>query len=128
MKNRILNLIFIIISCVIIFFVAKGRYVNRMTTVNIDFNIVEEVKIGNSTMPVYGQTTVDYSFWDNVYDLFLGSGFPTLLIAIILVIISFIINKFFIKQELKLKNYIFLFCIMFVLNIIVYRIGINIAV
>lgn len=69
-----------------------------------------------------------YSPIEDFYELFLGRGFPTLIIAIITVIISYIISKLFIKKEIKLKNYIFLFFIILILNIIIYRIGIGIAV
>lgn len=104
-KNIILNGTFIILNCVITYFISSNRYINRMPN------------------PVS-----NYTFIEDLYELFLGRGCPTLIIAIITVIISFIINKLIIKQEIKLKNYIFLFCIILILNIIIYRIGISIAV
>lgn len=128
-KNKILNLFFIIISCIIIFFIAKSRYVDRMPTVDIDHNnIVGYQNIGEISVPIYEETVVNYTFIDNAYELFLGQGFPTILIAFITVILSFILNKIFIKQDLKIKQYIILFFIMLIINILVYRVGISIVV
>ena len=55
-----------------------------------------------------------YSFFEDLYDLVLGRGLPTLIAAIITILISFVINKLFVKQEMKLKSYIGLFCIIFI--------------
>ena len=43
-------------------------------------------------------------------------------------VVLFVINKLIIKQDMKLRNYIFLFCIIFIINIIIYRIGIDVVV
>lgn len=104
-KNKVLSGIFTILNGIITYFIASNRWVNRMPSPNSD-----------------------YSFIENLYDLFFGRGFPTVLTALITVIVLFVINRLIMKQEMKLKNYIFLFCIMFIINIIIYRIGIGIAV
>lgn len=104
-KDKILNGIFIALDCIITYLIASNRWVNRM--------------------PMIGG---DYSFVEDLYDLFLGRGLPTVIIALIIVIILFIINKLIMKQEIKLKKYIYLFLIMFIINIIIYRIGIGITV
>jgi len=109
-KDKILNGIFIALNCIITYLIASNRWVNRMP--GIDGNGID----------------VEYSFVENLYDLFLGRGLPTVIIALITVIILFIINKLIMKQEIKLKKYIYLFLIMFIINIIIYRIGIGIAV
>ena len=103
--NKVLFGFFIIINGIITYFIANNRYVNRMPNPMSNYNIIEDL-----------------------YDLFLGRGFPTILIALASIILLFVINKLIIKQEIKLKNYIILFFIMFIINIIIYRIGINTAV
>ena len=118
MKNKILKLILIIINCIIVFCVAKNRVVSRQLILDTNSNSINDI--------INAKITDSYTFFDNAYDLFLGRGFPTLLTAFITVIISFIVNKLFIRQELKVKNYIILFCCIVILNIIVYRFGINI--
>lgn len=104
-KNKILSGIFTIANGIITYFIASNRWVNRMP-----------------------DPTSNYSFIEDLYDLFLGRGFPTVLTALITVIVLFVINKLIIKQDMKLRNYIFLFCIIFIINIIIYRIGIGVAV
>ena len=104
-KNKLLSVIFIIVNCIINYFIASNRLVNIMPN-----------------------PTLNYSFIKDLYDLFLGHGFPTALTELITVIILFVINKLIIKQEMKLRNYIFLFCIIFIINIIIYRIGIDVVV
>lgn len=104
-ENKILNSVLVVLNCIIIYIISSSRWVNRMPSPNYDYSPIEDF-----------------------YELFLGRGFPTLIIAIITVIISYIISKLFIKQEIKLKNYIFLFFIILILNMIIYRIGIGIAV
>lgn len=106
MKNdKILNVISIVINCIITYVIANNRCVNRMPVID-----------------------GDYSFVEDLYELFLGHGLTTVIIAFITVFIIFVINKLIMKQEVKLKKYIYLFIIMFILNIIVYRIGIGVAV
>lgn len=104
-KNKILNSVLVVLNCIIIYIISSSRWVNRMPSPNHDYSPMEDF-----------------------YELFLGRGFPTLITAIITVIISYIISKLFIKQEMKFKNYIFLFFIILILNMIIYRIGIGIAV
>lgn len=104
-KNKVLNGFLIILNCVITYFISSNRWVNRMPN-----------------------PESSYSFFEDLYDLFLGRGLPTLIAAIITILISFVINKLFVKQEMKLKSYIGLFCIIFIINIIVYRLGIGVAV
>ena len=123
-KNKILNLFLIIISCIIIFFIAKSRTVNRMPTYDYN-NIVGYTNIGKFNVPIYA--TVNYTFIDNFYELFLGFGFPTVITALITTIISFLVHKFIIKQNLKTKNYIALFFVILIVNILAYRIGIPVV-
>lgn len=123
-KNKILNLFLIIISCIIIFFIAKSRTVNRMPTYDYN-NIVGYTNIGKINVPIYA--TVNYTFIDNFYELFLGFGFPTVITALITTIISFLVHKFIIKQNLKNQNYIALFFVILILNILAYRIGIPVV-
>lgn len=123
-KNKILNLFLIIISCIIIFFIAKSRTVNRMPTYDYN-NIVGYTNIGKINVPIYA--TVNYTFIDNFYELFLGFGFPTVIAALITTIISFLVHKFIIKQNLKTKNYIVLFFVILIVNILAYRIGITVV-
>lgn len=104
-KNKILNGILLALNCIITYFISNNRWVNRMPNPDSD-----------------------YSFVEDFYELFLGRGFPTLITAIITVVISYLISKLFMKQEMKFKNYISLFFIILILNIIIYRIGIRIAV
>lgn len=101
--NRVLSCICIIVNGVITYCISSNRYVNRMPSPNSN-----------------------YSFIDNLYDLFLGQGFPTILTLLITSIMLFVINKLIIKQEIKIKKYIFL--AMFSINIRIYRIEIEIAV
>ena len=117
MKNkvRILSGIFIVLNCIITYLIASNRCVNRMPS----------VIGGYGFMPAMD---VEYSFIGDLYDLFLGRGLPTVIIPLITVVILFVFNKLIMKQEIKLKKYIYLFSIMFILNIIVYRAGIGIAV
>ena len=101
----IINSIIIIINIIITYFIANGRWVNRMPGPN-----------------------VNYSLMKDFYDLFLGRGFPTIFISLLTVIVVFIINKLVLKQDNKVKTYVILFCILCILNMIVYRIGMRIAV
>ena len=94
-RNKIITVFCIIVNGIITYFIANSRWVNRM--------------------PGPG---VDYSFMKNLYDLFLGRGFPTLLIALLTIIVLFIINKFILKQDIKIKTYIILFWAIFILNMI----------
>ncbi len=104
-KNKILNVIFIILNGIIIYFISSNRWVNRMPGPGVDYSLVEDF-----------------------YALFLGRGLPTVITALITAIISFLVNKVIIKQDLKVKNYIILFFIILIVNIIVYRTGIGVAV
>ena len=109
-KNKLMNAVSIVVSGIITFFIAHSRYVNRMPMA-IDIN-----------------DTYKKSILEDFYDLFLGRGFVTLLVSLLTVTILFIINKLIIKQENKFKYYAILFCIIFVFNMLIYRIGIRIAV
>ena len=104
--NKVLIGFFIIVNGIITYFIANNRWVNMMP--NPMNSIIDDLY--------------------DLFDLFLGRGFPTILIALTSIILLFVINKLIIKQEIKLKNYIILFCIIFIINIIIYRIGINTVV
>ncbi len=104
-KNKMLNAIFIILNGIIIYFISSNQWVNRMPGPGVDYSLVEDF-----------------------YTLFLGRGLPTVITALITAIISFLVNKVIIKQDLKIKDYIVLFFIILIVNIIVYRTGIGIAV
>lgn len=104
-KNKILNIIFIIINGIIIYFISSNRWVNRMPGPGGDYSSVEDF-----------------------YALFLGHGLPTVITALITAIISFLVNKVIIKQDLKMKDYIILFFIILIINILVYRVRISIVV
>lgn len=104
-RNKIITVFCIIVNGIITYFIANNRWVNRM--------------------PGLG---VNYSFMKNFYDLFLGRGFPTILSALLTVIVLLIINKLFLKQDIKIKIYFILFCIILILNMIIYRSAIRIAV
>ncbi|MBP3831368.1 MAG: hypothetical protein ILA02_03230 [Clostridia bacterium] len=117
-KNKLMNAISIVVSVIITFFIAHSRYVNRMPMA-IDNN------------DTYKKSILEdfYNYYlEDFYDLFLGRGFVTLLVSLLTVTILFIINKLIIKQENKFKYYAILFCIIFVFNMLIYRIGIRIAV
>lgn len=103
-KDKILNGIFIVLNCIITYFIASNRWVDRMP-----------------------MTNRRYSFEEDLYDLFLGRGVPTVMLALITVIILFAINKLIIREEIKLKKYIYLYLILFIINVIIYRITIDIA-
>lgn len=103
---KIINFILVLINCIITFVLANIRWVNQMPA-------VDEKK---------------YKWLEDVYNLFLGQGLPTVIIPVITLIILFIINNIFLKKEIKVKRYICLFFIMFIVDVIIYRIGINIAV
>ena len=103
-KDKILNGIFIVLNCIITYFIASNRWVDRMP-----------------------MTNRRYSFEEDLYDLFLGRGVPTVMLALITVIILFAINKLIIRKEIKLKKYIYLYLILFIINVIIYRITIDIA-
>lgn len=107
MKNtgKILNGILIVLNCIITYFIASNRWVNRMP-----------------------DSTIDNNFIKDFYELFLGQGLPTVIIPLITVIVLFAINKLIMKQKIKIKKCVFLFLIMFIINIIIYRIGIGVAV
>ncbi len=104
-RNKIITIFCIIINSIITYFIANGRWVGRMPSPD-----------------------VDYSFMKDFYDLFLGRGFPTIFTSLLTVIVVFIINKLVLKQDNKIKTYVILFCILCILNMISYRIGIRIAV
>lgn len=105
LKNKMLNVIFIILNGIIIYFISSNRWVNRMPGSRVDYSLVEDF-----------------------YDLFLGHGLPTVITALITARISFLVNKIIIKQDLKIKDYIILFFIILIVNIIVYRTEIGVAV
>lgn len=117
MKNkvRILSGIFIVLNCIITYLIASNRWVDRMPSGHGGYGFMPAID-------------VEYSFIEDLYDLFLGRGLPTVIIPLITVVILFVLNELIMKQEIKLKKYIYLFFIMFILNIVVYRAGIGIAV
>lgn len=128
-KNVILNIVLIIINCIIIFCIANNRYVNRMPSVDINYNsIVGYTNIDNTSFPIYEETTNRISFFEDVYELYLGVGVPTVISAIVTIGLSFIINKFIVKQDLKIRQYVIFFLIVLLINIIIYSQGITIAV
>jgi hypothetical protein len=128
-KNVILNIVLIIINCIIIFCIANNRYVNRMPSVDINYNsIVGYTNIDNTSFPIYEETTNRISFLEDVYELYLGVGVPTVISAIVTIGLSFIINKFIVKQDLKIRQYVIFFLIVLLINIIIYSQGITIAV
>lgn len=104
-KNKIISMIFTIVNSIIIYFIASNNYVNRMPGV-----------------------ASKHDFIGDFYNLFLGHGCPTLLVAFVTVIVFLGVNKFMIKQPLKLRYYILLFGILAIINMIVYRVGIVVAV
>lgn len=104
-RNKIVVLLCIIINAVVTFLIARGRWVNRMPSPGLR-----------------------YSFMDNIYDLYIGRGFLTIITSLLTVIGIFIINKLILKQDNKIKIYIILFGIIFILDVIIYRLGIRIAV
>mgnify|MGYP004709151231 CR=1 FL=1 len=77
---------------------------------------------------LYALSILAMIFMKDFYDLFLGRGFPTIFTSLLTVIVVFIINKLVLKQDNKIKTYVILFCILCILNMISYRIGIRIAV
>lgn len=128
-KNVIINIVIIIVNCIIIFCIANNRYVNRMPSVDINYNsIVGYTNIDNTSFPIYEETTNRISFFEDVYELYLGVGVPTVISAIVTIGLSFIINKFIIKQDLKIRKYVIFFLIVLLINIIIYSQGITIAV
>lgn len=125
----IINIVLIIINCIIIFGIADNRYVNRMPSIDVNYNsIIGHTNVGNISLPIYEESTKEISFFENVYELYLGVGFPTVISAIVTIVLSFIINKFIIKQDLKIRQYVILFLIVLLINIIIYSQGITIAV
>ena len=128
-KNVIINIVIIIVNCIIIFCIANNRYVNRMPSVDINYNsIVGYTNIDNTSFPIYEETTNRISFFEDIYELYLGVGVPTVISAIVTIGLSFIINKFIIKQDLKIRKYVIFFLIVLLINIIIYSQGITIAV
>ena len=104
-RNQVIAVILIIINGIINYCIASNRWVNMMP-----------------------YPSSENTFMEDFYELFIGKGFPTVLMAIITVVVLFMINKLIVKQELEPKKYVFLFAIVFIINIIIYRIGIGIAV
>ena len=128
-KNVIINIVLIIVNCIIIFCIANNRYVNRMPSMDINYNsIVGYTNIDNTSFSIYEETTNRISFFEDVYELYLGVGVPTVISAIVTIGLSFIINKFIVKQDLKIRQYVIFFLIVLLINIIIYSQGITIAV
>lgn len=102
-KNKVLSVIFIIINAIYNYALASGTYIDRMPP-NLSSNAMKDFR-----------------------QMFLGKANQTLYTALFTILIFVIINKLIIKEKIKGKTYIFLFAIIFIINIIMHRIGIKIV-
>ena len=103
-KNKILNGVLVIADAIIMLYITRIGWVNRM--------------------PSYPERM---SAIDDILDLFLGKGLSTLILAVIITIISFVISKFSLKEKTKARVYIILFGIMAILNIFIHRVFVRIV-
>ena len=100
-----------------------------MPSIDVNYNsIIGYTNIDNTSFPIYEESTNKISFFENIYELYLGVGFPTVISAIVTIVLSFIINKVIIKQNIKIGYYCIVFLIVLLINIIIYSQGITIAV
>ena len=97
-KNKILNGVLVAADAIIMLYITRIGWVNRM--------------------PSYPERM---SAIDDILDLFLGKGLSTLILAVIITIISFVISKFSLKEKTKARVYIILFGIIAILNIFIHR-------
>lgn len=97
-KNKILNGVLVAADAIIMLYITRIGWVNRM--------------------PSYPERM---SAIDDILDLFFGKGLSTLILAVIITIISFVISKFSLKEKTKARVYIILFGIIAILNIFIHR-------
>lgn len=103
-KNKILNGVLVAADAIIMLYITRIGWVNRM--------------------PSYPERM---SAIDDILDLFLGKGLSTLILAVIITIISFVISKFSLKEKTKARVYIILFGTMAILNIFIHRVFVRIV-
>ena len=105
MKNKLIKAGIIFLNLIGIYFIADNRWINVMPT------FPEEKK----------------TFLEVINNQLLGKDFITIFMAIVTIVLVFVISKYFLKEEIKIKKYLLLFMVILILNMLTYMISINYA-
>ena len=121
MKNKkhiLIDFFSIILNFIIVYIIASNSWISLQPPIKLD--IVELPSYNKSIL----QEIVDYC----VYMFEVRKAGITTIVAFITVVLTFLINKTFIKKDTKVYKYILIFFLISIVNLFIYQIRAGVAV
>ena len=114
---RIFDLLNIIFNIIIVFFIARGRWINIQPSGGT---------VSDSISELLEEQLIQKNF--NFFEYLYETEAIAVVVAFVTFVLSFIINKFIIKRDKEVLKHIVLFCLMSFINLVVYEVARPIAI